>query len=462
MKYTSFSSKLNSHKIGWSKAAIWLIFLVWTITIFNQKRWEGQQVIHWDIVSYYSYLPATFIYNDLSFSFVDKLPEGFTGRIWVEKTPENRYVQKMTMGLSFLYFPFFVMGHLYALFGGYPTTGYSLPYELFLSLSSLFYATLALFFLRKVLLNYFTEKLSAFALIAIALGTNLYYYVSSEGAMSHAHSFFLFAVFIWLSISWHKKSTFKNSIFLGLTAGLITLIRPVNISVVLFFIFYEVENWRTFEGKISLFIRHWKKLLLLIIAAALVLLPQLIYWKYATGSWLYYSYNDEGFFFAKPQIINGLFSYRKGWLLYTPLMIFALLGLFFLKRELKKYRLAISIFMLANVYVIFSWWTWWYGGSFGARPMIESYAFLSIPLTAFLKEAFSKKMYKKLIISLLVVFFIVLNQFQSMQYRRTIIHWDSMTKEAYWAVFFRQHFPPNYNKLIKAPDYEKAKRGENE
>ena len=59
----------------------------------------------------------------------------------------------------------------------------------------------------------------------------------------------------------------------------------------------------------------------------LVWVPQMIYWKEMTGRWLYFSYgSDERFFFGDPAIIKGLFSYRKGLFIYTPLLLFAFAG----------------------------------------------------------------------------------------------------------------------------------------
>ena len=56
--------------------------------------------------------------------------------------------------------------------------------------------------------------------------------------------------------------------------------------------------------------------------------------------------------------------------------------------------------------------------------------------------------------------FVSFNLFQTFQYRKTLIHWDSMTKAAYWAVFLKTNFPENYGELIETPDYEEAKKGQ--
>jgi hypothetical protein len=64
---------------------------------------------------------------------------------------------------------------------------------------------------------------------------------------------------------------------------------------------------------------------------------QLIYWKLTTGRWLYYSYEEgEKVRLFAPYLIPVLFSFKKGWLVYTPLMIFSILGLYSLYKKTKE------------------------------------------------------------------------------------------------------------------------------
>ena len=55
-----------------------ILFFIITIPFvnFNHHNYSGDEgVIKWDVKSYYAYLPATFIYNDLSLDFIDEYPE---------------------------------------------------------------------------------------------------------------------------------------------------------------------------------------------------------------------------------------------------------------------------------------------------------------------------------------------------------------------------------------------------
>jgi hypothetical protein len=200
-----------------------------------------------------------------------------------------------------------------------------------------------------------------------------------------------------------------------------------------------------------------KQFVIAVISAIFVVLPQLLFWKIQSGSWLYYSYNDEGFFFSQPSILKGLFSFRKGWFIYTPIMIFALFGFYALFKKYRWIGLSISIAFVLFMYVTFSWWCWWYGGGFGARTMIDFYPYLALGLAAMFSVILKKNLLVKLVAGLLILGAIKLNTFQTNQYHLSMIHWDSMTYEAYKSVFMKDHFPANYDQLLAEPDYQKQK-----
>jgi hypothetical protein len=66
------------------------------------------------------------------------------------------------------------------------------------------------------------------------------------------------------------------------------------------------------KSKFSLLVSKYRILLIMIAATILVWLPQMIYWKYVTGQFLYFSYGDKGkFFFTNPQVINTLSATGK-------------------------------------------------------------------------------------------------------------------------------------------------------
>ena len=175
-----------------------------------------------------------------------------------------------------------------------------------------------------------------------------------------------------------------------------------------------------------------------------------------------YSYNNEGFFFARPRIIDGLISYRKGLFVYTPILSLAFAGMLRLPRRLREWSWAVAVFTAVDLYVVFCWWCWWYGASFGQRALIEAYAIWAIPMAAMLEWLLSGGRVATVATLNAIAILVCLNFLQAEQYWRGILHWDGMTREAYWSVFLRPRVPANYADLLRPPDYVRAARGDHE
>ena len=181
-----------------------------------------------------------------------------------------------------------------------------------------------------------------------------------------------------------------------------------------------------------------------------VVFVQLAYLKYMSGSWFHFSYEEEGFNFSSPQIINGLFSYRKGWFIYTPLALAAVSGIIPLAKKHRQMAVLISVYLGLTLYLVFSWHAWSYGGSFGCRPMIESLAILALPLGALLHVVYHQR--SKLLktgFSVLVIAFVLLNAFQSYQIMYSIIPWDNNNDTYYWRTFGKLEVTAADKKLLQ-------------
>mgnify|MGYP006281917853 CR=1 FL=1 len=454
---------INKIKRQLGLAALLIILGIYLLHILNVRFWNrGDGTIEWDIISYYAYLPAAFIYDDLSLSFIEDDKEFFSDYIWPEKTEEGNKVIKTSMGLAYLYSPFFLIAHQYSKKSDYQANGYSLPYHLALSFSSLFYAIFGFWFLWKILRTYFSHWVSFITMISIGLGTNLFAYTTVFAPMPHSFNFTLIILFIWLTMKWYEKRKLVNSFFLGLVFGLIVLIRPTNIVILLFFLLYGINNKRSFKERFHLYLKNSKFILVIVVSALIIWTPQLLYWKNQTGDFLYFSYGeDEKFFWLQPVFWKGLFGFRKGWLIYTPIMIFGVAGIFLLKGKLKDLRLPIILTLVTAMYLIFSWWCWWYGGSFGMRPMIDYYGMLAIPMASFLQFASTRKRIARNIFYSLFSIGFLLGIYHYIQFHYDAIHYDSMTWKAYKHSFGRIHDSDKLDELLEPPDYEEAKRTRN-
>ena len=441
--------------------AIAAITLTILINDFQHSYWnQPMRVIESDVKVYYAYLPAVFIYHDLSFSFVDNNKE-IRDKLYLIKSNTGKKTVLTTMGLSIMYAPFFLIAQATSPLIGYKADGITPPFKFALVISALFYVVFGLFFLSKVLLKYFSKTTITITLLSIVLGTNLFYYTTREAPMSHAYSFSLICIFLYFTIKWHESPTYKKTIIIGLLAGLIVLIRPSNIVVLVLFILWNISTIKELLARPAYFLRVYRLIILMILSFFIIWIPQFIYWKFVSGSFLFnaYEYTGGKFFFNNPQIYNFLFSYRKGWLLYTPIMILALTGILALRRQAHGLFIPILVFVLINLYIISSWYSWWYGGGFSQRAMVDTYGVMAISLASFLKWTFDRKHYLKFGILTILVLLITFNLFQTKQYNNGAIHFVAMTKESYWETFGKLHPTNKYYEDLVWPDYVGAMKG---
>ena len=426
---------------SWFSLTPWFILFVvfWTTINTTFKKDYKSGIIESDAKGYYAYLPAFFIYHDLNFRFFYKIErvDYYNPTLYYQflRVENNKTINKYYVGTAICLTPFFLAGHVITLIKGYPTDGYSYYYTMMTHLGALFYLLLVMLGLRKLLRAYDVgEKEISITLLAIVFGTNLFYYVVTEFAMSHVYSF---AAIVWFSyaikgyfLSFKSKYLFYSALLLGLIA----LIRPVNLLVVLAIPFLVGNPSQLLLGLKSLVKKPWV-LLASILSFFLIASIQFLIYKHSTGNFFVYSYQDEGFNFLNPQISDFLFSYRKGMFVYTPMLFLSISGFVFLFRENRFQFYTLTVFFLVLVYVFSSWHMWFYGGSFSQRPMIEFYAFFAIPLAIAIQKLRRPNL-RKLFIGIIALLIIV-SQIQTYQYRRAHIHWSDMTKEKYWDVFMR-------------------------
>ncbi len=430
------------------KVSLYTVYFLAFVVVISRltfPRWltyDVLSILSWDVFGYYLYLPAIFIHHDLGisdFSWLQQILDAYhptNGFYQAYMGPVGHYVMKYPMGLAIVYAPFFFVGHLFSWMLGFPADGFSLPYQLSVALGCLLITITGIWFLRKILLKFFSEGVTAFTMVLVVLGTNYFELTAYDGALVHNVLFTIYTLIIWFTIRWHEKPTWRISLLLGLLIGLAVIIRPTEIICALIPIFWGVYDKETLVKKWKLVADARIQVSGIILMALLVGSIQLIYWKVYAGSWLYYSYEpNEKLQWIAPWLWQVLFSFKKGWLIYTPMMVFALIGFFRLGSRYKPIFYAIFFFTVANILIVASWPTWWYGGSFGQRAVMQSYAVLSFPLAALVQWLLARKIWIKIPLFLVMLFFILLNLFQTWQYINFLIEPTLMTQEYYWRIF---------------------------
>ncbi|HRF82495.1 MAG TPA: hypothetical protein PL070_20715 [Flavobacteriales bacterium] len=448
---------------SWSSYAILSVVALALAVILFQRLWEQRdRVIEHDVHGYYAFLPALFIYDDIRLEksdYREVSDQGDYYYFWPNFTPEGKKIIKYPVGLAVLYAPFFFIAHALAHIVDAPTTGFSVPYKIMLLVGAACYLFLGLLLLRSLLRRIGVgERTTALAILVVGSGTNLLCYSSQSATMPHVYGFFLVAAFAYLTVRWFERPLWRYTILLGLVFGLITLVRPTNGVVGLFFLLCGVSRLRDVGAQAQRLLRAWPHLLTMAAITFVVWIPQFLYWHVVTGQFIYYAYQDEGFFFTHPHLIDGLFSFRKGWFVYTPAMAFALIGLFLLKDRALAMRSGIVAVLVVHVYITFSWWCWWYGGTFGQRPMIEIYPLLTLPLCAVIDRIWSAATTIRVVSIGFAACLVLLNIFQTYQYELGLIHYDAMSRELYFKQLGKVLPVEGFHDLLDHPDYDRARK----
>ena len=410
-------------KIKFSLLAFFLLSFAVLFGRLLLPRFETHDILailSWDVFGYYLYLPATFIYHDLGlkdFSWLQHIFDVYNPTIGFYQAyigPAGDYILKYTMGMAIVYSPFFFIGHIFAWLFGFPADGFSLPYQVAVALGSVVIAIAGIWIFRRVLLKFFSESVTSLVMILIVLGSNYFELTAYDGAMPHNILFTLYALILYLTLIWHEHQKLRYAIWLGLAIGLTILIRPSSAVIVIIPFLWGIHDNESLVRKWDLVKSNFGQIVVVIALIFAVPFLQFIYWKIHSGNFFFYSYeSDQKLVGAGPFLWYVLFSFKKGWLIYAPIMIFPLMGFYFLGYKNRLVFQAIFVFFIINLLLIASWPTWWYGGSLGQRALMESYVILGIPLGYFLQWLLKRKIYFQIPLFSVFIFIILLNLFQT-------------------------------------------------
>ncbi len=380
-------------------------------SFFFYPRWDKpgmQAAISYDVAGYYWYLPSIFIYNDLKKQeFASDIQSkydlvGNQQPVPGYKLENGNFILKYSAGMSVMYSPFFFIAHLYAALTEIPADGFSAPYQFCLQLGGFIISIIGLWYLRKLLLTFYGDLPVAITLLALVAGTNYLNYSAIDSGMPHTWLFTLYTLLILNTISFYKEFKTKYCVRIGLLAGLIVLTRPTDIIGILIPLLWGLETVTisSIKQRFSLLFQLRNKLIIAALATTCVFCVQVIYWEFASGDLIIYSYQDQEFSWAHPHFLDYMFSYRSGWITYSPIMIFAFIGIpVFLLYGRNK--VAIITFFFISLYVTCAWDIWWYGWT-GGRAMIQSYPVLLFPIASFISYVIRHKILKVIAIPVLI------------------------------------------------------------
>jgi len=456
---------LNSDKkkiLGIEISEFVIFFIVFIVVFFhiffthNRKNLGQWEYPIWsDAAAYFVYLPATFIYNyDGS-----KMPENISAMTGDGFSIENnKIVTKVAMGVAILQAPFYAFSYLIANIFNINDNGFGKVYIYGLGVGAAFYFTLGLLFLYLFLKHIYPKSVSFITLLLIIFGTNLYYYTYEKFLYSHLYSFFIFSTSLYL-IDKLIKTNFKKAIYIalfGIILSLAFLVRYTNpIFIVLMLLFLDIDSWQALKQRLkSIF--NFKFISFTAISFIIILIPQMFYWHYLTGNFLYYSYGNEGFNWLEPKFLEFFFSPNNGAFIYTPLYIIILIYAIIMSIKKEQNGLLIfCIFVIAS-YIFASWWSWSYGCSLGKRPFVELTPIFGICIASLVDKIIQfKKPIISIILSLILLFSTLFSFSLNLHYAGCSFVSDTWDWNEYKLIVNRSRFPLiRFHKFQYSTDFE--------
>ncbi len=414
------------------------VFFVYRITDITPEK--PLKITLWDANGYYLYLPSILIYHDFKeLKWVDSIDAKYhvTGGdgVQAQKAENGNYVFKYLGGVAVMELPFFLLAHQLAPHFGYPQDGFSAPYQYALGFAILLYSFLALLVLRKILLNFFDDITAALTILLIGLATNYIVYAAIDSGQTHAYIFLIYCLTIAATIRWHNNPSILQTLLVGYLCGFATMSRPTEAIIIFIPIFWNTHTKEAAQQKWNIIKQKPYLVAIAVVGGLLGVLPQTIYWKATTGTFVY----DVG---SKWKFLNPyfrvLFGFEKGWFIYTPVTIFFLVGFWFMRG--KAFRKSVLWYCLLNIWIIIAWDEWRYGGSYSTRALVQSYPMFALPFASFID--FIKTSRWKWVFAGLACYLMGVNLFQVVQYNKTILHYDDMNRKYYGRIYLNSHPSP--------------------
>lgn len=234
------------------------------------------------------------------------------------------------------------------------------------------YLLLGLLALRALLLGSgIRDALVAWILAGLVLGTPLIQYAAIQPGWSHVYTFCLVSAFLLSIHHLAMGGSLRNALAAAGLLGLIILVRPVNAVVLLAVPIVQDRTHRALFKR--LFAHPWW------LAGLRPPVPigrgrSTALWFAQTGNFVEWGYTNEGFYWTRPEVLKVPAGFRRGLFLWTPLMLLVAICAVLLWRTDKQRSAWAMVYWVVIIYIISSWWIWYYGGGFGSRVYIDHFS----------------------------------------------------------------------------------------
>jgi hypothetical protein len=349
---------------------------------------DYHSTLHADAAGYNVYLPAISPY-----AFKGKFPDGADQQCGYGFTldKDRKVITKYNYGVALMQSPFYFAGMAYAKLTHKEFTGFGAFNHKLVDYAGIFYGLLGLFLLFFFIKEYFNSWVSLASVLILFSAFNVLWYVVVQPGMSHVYSFFLFSLYLLTGQQYYKKQNFFLLLLICFAASYIVLIRPVNLIFLPVLFFLPQTGYSTLKDRFFVFFTL-KNVITAGFCAVLVVIPQVIYWKFAYGEYLPDTYPNESFSnLWSPQLMELFMAAKSGVIAYNPiyLLIIPVVIVLAVKQKEPYYKAILIIFAILS-YTCAAWYEYFFGCGFGNRNFMEYSGLLLLPL-AFTLQYLSRK-----------------------------------------------------------------------
>ncbi|MGC1684278.1 MAG: hypothetical protein WA734_01540 [Candidatus Acidiferrales bacterium] len=364
-------------RISGSQKALLVLFLI-TLPLVNP--W-----VRGDGVGYYAYVRAMLIEGRLdfvkdwqhanqSFQMYRVGPDGKPKQAGYTAT--GHLDNHFAIGPSILWSPFLIVVHGTVVLADrlgarIPADGFSWPYLDTMAFATALYGFLALLISFELARRYFPQRWALLATIGIWFASSLPVYMYFNPSWSHAHSAFIVALFLWYWDRTRGTRTIFQWAILGLIAGLLMDVYYPNVFLLLAPVMESLQHY--YKGiRRSSNNRSLGQLVLgnlaFMVTTIIAFLPTPITRMVIYGRPFASGYGDVGkWSWLRPHLLRILFSSDHGLVSWTPIILFAALGLFVVLRLDRQLGAILITILFAYDYLIACSPFWDGLSSFGNR-----------------------------------------------------------------------------------------------
>lgn len=398
-----------------------LLFFIVSLLIYVLGILRVKSIFWGDSLYYFAYTRSIVLDHDIDFSNQAYDPTLHFPNPPVVSSITGMITNKFSPGTAIFWIPGFAVGMMISIIGNlvagpelFSLDGSGILPQFLVAVSAVFFSVLGLWYVFKMLQDWFDKKVAWLTVGLLFFVTQLFYYTAMDPVNSHSISFLISSLLLFqVSKIFKDTITWKRVIFMGILAGFLILIRNqdavVALPVVLALLFAKKEsllnklNWLTLYA-----------------GSALIIFSIQLYTTISLFGVLGSPYLISGdtFSWFRPDFIRVLFSQGNGLLFFAPFLIVPIVSLFYkivlVIKHKDKTKISTPFLLLlisgsaflSQLYIVASWMEEIVGGPYGSRMFVSVLPHFSIGIAFFIQYLIKK--YNKIKLSMIYISLLLL------------------------------------------------------